>query len=74
MYPVPESEINRKKNFKNQKYRDPNRADVYLCETDAFFESDLKVIDAIYMPKERNTKSVAELIYEFFYFYTYEFD
>jgi hypothetical protein len=28
------------------------------------------------MPKEggRNTKSVAELIHEFFYFYTYEFD
>lgn len=26
------------------------------------------------MPKERNTKSIAELIYEFFYFYVYEFD
>ena len=26
------------------------------------------------MPKERNTKSVSELLYEFFYFYSYEFD
>ena len=26
------------------------------------------------MPKERNEKSVAELLYEFFYFYAYEFD
>jgi len=26
------------------------------------------------MPKEENAKSVAQLIYEFFYFYVYEFD
>ena len=26
------------------------------------------------MPKENNTKSVAQLIYEFLYFYVYEFD
>ena len=26
------------------------------------------------MPKEENTKSVAQLIYEFYYFYVYEFD
>jgi hypothetical protein len=28
------------------------------------------------MPKEggRNTKTVAELLYEFFYFYVYQFD
>lgn len=26
------------------------------------------------MPKEENTKSVAQLIYEFFYFYVYDFD
>ena len=26
------------------------------------------------MPKEENKKSVSELIYEFFYFYVYNFD
>lgn len=26
------------------------------------------------MPKEENTKPVAQLIYDFFYFYVYEFD
>jgi len=26
------------------------------------------------MPKEENTKSVSQLLYEFFYFYVYEFD
>ena len=45
-----------------------------MYETDAFFEKDLKVIQQFYMPKEHNTKSVAQLIYEFFYFYVYEFD
>lgn len=45
-----------------------------MYETDAFFEKDLKVIQQFYMPKEENTKSVAELVYDFFYFYLYEFD
>lgn len=45
-----------------------------LCEADTFFESDLKVIKKSYLPKQANTKSVAQLLYEFFYFYTYEFD
>jgi DNA polymerase sigma len=26
------------------------------------------------MPKEENKKSVSELIYEFFYFYVYDYD
>ena len=26
------------------------------------------------MPKEENTRSVSHLIYDFFYFYLYEFD
>jgi len=26
------------------------------------------------MPKEENTKPVSQLIYQFFYFYVYEFD
>lgn len=43
-------------------------------ETDAFFENDLKIIDAVYMDKEKNTQSIAELIYGFFFFYTYDFD
>lgn len=45
-----------------------------MYETDAFFENDLKVIQEFYMPKEENKKSVAQLIYEFFFFYVYEFD
>ncbi len=45
-----------------------------MCETDAFFENDLKIIKDYYMPKEENKKSVSELIYEFLYFYVYEFD
>jgi hypothetical protein len=45
-----------------------------MYETDAFFENDLNVIKNFYMPKDENTKSVSKLIYEFFYFYVYEFD
>lgn len=45
-----------------------------LTETDTFFESDFKIIQEFYMPKEKNNKSCAELLYEFFYFYTYVFD
>jgi hypothetical protein len=45
-----------------------------MYDTDAFFESDLKIIKDFYMPKKENKKSVGELIYEFLYFYVYEFD
>lgn len=45
-----------------------------MYETDAFFENDQKTIKDYYMPKEENKKSVSELIYEFLYFYVYEFD
>jgi hypothetical protein len=46
----------------------------HLEDTDVFFEKDSKIIEKYYMPKERNVKSVGELIYDFFYFYTYEFN
>ena len=45
-----------------------------MYETDAFFEKDPEMIKKYYMTGEPNTKSVAQLIYEFFYFYSYEFD
>ena len=45
-----------------------------MYETDAFFENDLNVIKNFYMPKDENIKCVSKLIYEFFYFYVYEFD
>ena len=45
-----------------------------MHETDIFFENDLNTIKDHYMPKEENEKSVGELIYEFLYFYVYEFD
>lgn len=45
-----------------------------MYETDTFFENDQKTIKDYYMPKEENKKSVSELIYEFLYFYVYEFD
>jgi hypothetical protein len=45
-----------------------------LTDTDCFFENDFKLIQEFYMPKERNTKSIAELIYEFYFFYTYQYD
>ena len=45
-----------------------------MYETDTFFESDQKIIKEYYMPKEENKKTVAELIYEFLYFYIYEYD
>jgi DNA polymerase sigma len=60
-------------NSKKSRYQKTPKA-VELYNTDAFFEKDLKVIEQHYMPKEKNTKSVAELIYEFFYFYVYTFD
>ena len=46
-----------------------------LIETDVFFEKDLKVIEKHYMSQQEvNSQSVAELIYNFFFFYVYEFD
>ena len=39
-----------------------------------FYEDDLKVIKEFYLPKEENKKSVAQLIYDFLYFYVYDFD
>ena len=43
--------------------------------TDTWFESNLTVIKKEYMNnKQENQKSVAELMYGFFYFYVYEFD
>ena len=47
-----------------------------MIETDAFFESNLEVIQREYMPKDgkRNTASVGQLLYEFFVFFLYEFD
>mmetsp|Transcript_32695 Transcript_32695/g.24140 ORF Transcript_32695/g.24140 Transcript_32695/m.24140 type:complete len:107 (+) Transcript_32695:139-459(+) len=41
---------------------------------DVFFEKDFKAINKHYFGKEKNTESVVELLYKFFYFYTYEFD
>ena len=45
-----------------------------MYETDVFYEDDLKVIKEFYLPKEENKKSVAQLIYDFLYFYVYDFD
>ena len=78
-YPVPIDQLDSKRRRGanggfTQKPKDPNRSVYCLTETDTFFESDFKIIQEFYMPKERNTKSVAELIHEFFYFYVYEFD
>ncbi len=53
--------------------KDPKDATFCLTETDTFFEQDFKIIQEFYMTKERNTKSVAELIFDFYYFYSYEF-
>lgn len=39
-----------------------------------FFEKNPKVIMEHYMGKQLNEKSVAELVYEFFTFYCYDFD
>jgi len=77
-YPVPIDllESKRRRGGNNNKVKDPSRQVYCLTETDAFFELDFKIIQEYYLPKEggRNTKTVAELLYEFFYFYTYEFD
>lgn len=45
-----------------------------MIETDAFFESDQKIIQEHYMPKTLNTSPVGQLLYEFFVFYLYEFE
>lgn len=45
-----------------------------MSDTDVFFEKNPKVIREHYMGKELNSKSVAELTYEFFTFYCYDFD
>ena len=45
-----------------------------MYETDAFFEKDPKIIKDYYISKEKNNKSIALLIYEFFHFYVYEYD
>ena len=45
-----------------------------MIETDAFYESNLKVIKESYLPVERNEASCGQLLYEFFVFYLYEFE
>lgn len=45
-----------------------------MIETDAFYEKNLDVIEKEYMPRQRNTTSVGQLLYEFFVFFLYEFD
>lgn len=67
-------ELDSKRRRHNYSTKDINKKVYCMYETDAFFENDLKVIQEFYMPKERNKKSVAHLIYDFFYFYVYEFD
>lgn len=77
-YPIPIDllESKRRRTGNSNKAKDPIKQVYCLTETDTFYEDDFKVIDEVYLPKEgsRNTKSVAELVYEFFYFYVYEFD
>jgi len=45
-----------------------------MIETDAFFENNLTVISKEYVPSQRNTASVGQLLYEFFVFWLYEFE
>mmetsp|Transcript_21780 Transcript_21780/g.33658 ORF Transcript_21780/g.33658 Transcript_21780/m.33658 type:complete len:162 (+) Transcript_21780:2507-2992(+) len=73
-YPVIIEELESKRRRRNYSTKDINKNVYCMSDTDAFFEKDLDVIKQFYMPKEENTKSVSQLIYEFFYFYVYEFD
>ncbi len=75
-YPLPIDllESKRRRPAPSSKNKDPAKQVYCLTETDTFFENDFKLIEEYYMPKVRNTKTVAELLYEFFFFYTYEFD
>ena len=77
-YPLPYDllESKRRRTGNSSKPKDPSKQVYCLTETDTFFESDFKIIQEFYMAKEggRNTKTVAELLYEFFYFFVYEFD
>ena len=46
-----------------------------MIETDAFFESNLQIIDKEYTSKmEKNDSPIGKLLYEFFVFFLYEFD
>ena len=80
-YPVPIHELESKKRrrggFGGGARESSNEARLFcMIETDAFFESDLDVINTKYLPKEdkRNTATVGQLLYEFFVFFLYEFD
>ena len=72
-YPV-SIELDNKRRKTQNYYKDLNKNIYQMHETDIFFENDLNTIKDHYMPKEENEKSVGELIYEFLYFYVYEFD
>jgi DNA polymerase sigma len=73
-YAVPGADIEKNRKGFKFRYHDPNKDTMYLSETDVFFERDLAVIEETYLPKEKNTMTVAELVYEFFSFYLYEYD
>ena len=76
MYPVPIGNL-RTRGFRKQNQQNTDSTDqkpYCLTETDTFFEQDLKIIQEFYMPKERNTKSVSELLFDFFYFFSYQFN
>jgi hypothetical protein len=53
-YPISPAEMGNKKGGRPNP-RDQNYKKYYLSETDGFFERDLKVIDAVYISKEKNT-------------------
>mmetsp|Transcript_28370 Transcript_28370/g.27318 ORF Transcript_28370/g.27318 Transcript_28370/m.27318 type:complete len:200 (-) Transcript_28370:35-634(-) len=72
-YPVPIDLLQGKKKGKG-KSKGNQQTQYFLVNTDVFFEKDLKVINDHYLGKDRNTLSVPELLYEFFYFFTYCFD
>jgi len=79
-YPVPIEELESKK--RRRAYYsgatgfggNPESKVYCMIETDAFFESNLQVINDNYMTKVTNTSPVGQLLYEFFVFYFYEFE
>ena len=73
-YPFSIQELDYKRRMTYNQNLDLNKKVYCMYETDGFFESDQKIIKDHYMPKESNKRSVAELIYEFFYFYVNDYD
>ena len=77
-YPVPIEELESKKRRRSHygagQGGNPDSRVFCMIETDAFFETNLSVIQKEYIGTARNTAGVGQLLYEFFVFFPYEFE